>query len=131
MNRVKVFGLAAFALLLSSGLLFAHHGTASNYDSSKRVKVEGIVKEFWWRNPHAALFIDGESDAGTKGTFVLEMGAPAALINNYGYDRKTFQPGDQVIIHMWPSYATPTNGQLDQSRIWVNGKELQSKNGKG
>ena len=131
MNKLQAICLTTLALLVSSAPLIAHHGTASNYDQKKRVKVEGVVKEFWWRNPHAALFIEGESDTGTKGTFVLEMGAPAALINSYGYSRSTFKPGDHVVIHMWPSYATPTNGQLDQSRIWVNDKELLSKNGKG
>jgi Family of unknown function (DUF6152) len=109
MNKLQAICLTTLALLMSSAPLIAHHGTASNYDQKKRVKVEGVVKEFWWRNP----------------------GAPAALINSYGYSRSTFKPGDHVVIHMWPSYATPTNGQLDQSRIWVNGKELLSKNGKG
>lgn len=130
-TAAKIMAVAALLLSIVSSPLPAHHGTASNYDQKNLVKVVGVVKEFWWRNPHAALFIDGESETGIKGTFVLEMGAPAALINNYGYSRSTFKPGDNVIIHMWPSYATPTNGQLDQSRIWVNGQELTSKNGRG
>ena len=121
---------AAVALAAISGLAAAHHGTAPNYDQHKAVKIDGMVKEFWWRNPHSALFIDGKSDAGTQGTFVLEMGAPAALINQYGIPRTTFKPGDHVVIQMHPSFTTPTNGEAMQDRFWVNGKEFVSSRGK-
>ena len=130
MDRLTFSGWLACALLALPALLFAHHGTAPNYDHKKAVKIEGVVKEFWWRNPHSALFIEGTSSTGTKGTFVLELGAPSALLNNYGYGKKTFQPGDKVIIQMNPSFTTPTNGQAMQGHFWVNGKEFKSKNGK-
>jgi hypothetical protein len=125
MNRVKISGLAALALLALSSSGFAHHGTAGNYDQTKVVKVDGVVKEFWWRNPHSALFIDGKSDAGTQGTYVLEMGAPKALVD-LGYTRTTFKPGDHVVVRMHPSFGHPENGEMMQEQYWVNGKELHS-----
>ncbi len=129
MNRVKVSIWAAFAFLALSSSLFAHHGTAPNYDQKKVVKVTGVVREFWWRNPHSSLFIEGEGDDGTKGTFVMEMGAPAALAG-MGYNRKIFKPGDHVVVTMWPSYTTPTNGQFMHSHFVNEGKEFHSTTGK-
>jgi hypothetical protein len=126
MTKHLLFATVALSVVAPS---WPHHGTAPNYDHKKVVKVEGVVKEFWWRNPHSTLFVDGTSAAGAKGTFVLEMGAPKALAD-FGYNRKTFQAGDKVVITMWPSYATPTNGQFMHGRFNVNGKELRSANGK-
>ena len=116
------------ALLMSSAV--AHHGTAPYYDHEKSVKVTGVVTKFAWRNPHSTLMIEGKSDTGVGGIFTLEMGAPSALVNNYGIFRKTFKPGDQVEITMWPSYTSPTFGQLKQGHFWVNGEEFHSLNGK-
>lgn len=117
-------------MLALSAPVFAHHGTAGVYDQKKAVQVEGVVTEFSWRNPHSALFIDGKSDAGATGSFILEMGAPSALLNAYGIPKTTFKPGDRVIINMHPSYSNPNSGQAMQSHFWVNDKEFRSANGK-
>lgn len=123
----KTLGIS---LLLLVHIAIAHHGTAPYYDHDKTVRITGVVKEFRWRNPHSALYIDGESETGVMGTFILEMGAPSALVNNYGINRKTFQPGDQVEVTMWPSYTAETFGQLMQGSFQVNGVEFRSLNGK-
>ena len=46
MNKIRVSGLAAFALLILGVPVFGHHGTAVSYDQDKVVTVKGIVKEF-------------------------------------------------------------------------------------
>lgn len=120
----------AVLLVLLMGTASAHHGTAPYYDHEKSVTITGVVRQFTWRNPHSALLIDGESDTGVKGTFTLEMGAPSALVNNYGIYRKTFNPGDEVRVTMWPSYTSPNFGQLKQGNFTVNGEEFHSLNGK-
>jgi hypothetical protein len=130
MRKTNVSGLAVLVLLAFSAQLRAHHGQAGVYDEKKIVKVEGVVKQFSWRNPHSAVFIEGSSDVGEKGTFILEIGAPAALLNDYGMTKKTFQPGDRVVISMHPSFANPTSGKGMQNHFFVNGVEFLSKNGR-
>ena len=130
MHTIPTASAAALVLLAVSAPLRAHHGQAGVYDEKKVVKVEGVIKEFAWRNPHSAVFVDGSSDAGAKGMFILEIGAPAALLNDYGMTKKTFQPGDHVVILMHPSFTNPTSGKGLQNHFWVNGVEFISKNGR-
>jgi hypothetical protein len=124
-SKMSFGKLTALALLVPCAPLFAHHGTAGSYDQNKVVKVQGVVKEFWWRNPHSALFVDGKDDAGKQATYALEMGSPQTLVK-FGYNRTTFKPGDQVVISMHPSFSNPANGELLSGHFWVNGKELHS-----
>ena len=63
--------IAAIALALSAGLHpvpgLAHHGTNISYDRTTTVTMKGTVAEFWYRNPHPALFIN-VTDQGGKAT---------------------------------------------------------------
>jgi hypothetical protein len=123
--KLKVFGLAALALLVTSSPLFAHHGTSGSYDQKIVVTVTGVVKEFRWRNPHSALFIVGKDPSGNEVTYVLEMGSPNTLVNS-GLTRKLIKVGDTVVIKMHPSYRTPTSGEsLARNGFLLNGKEIK------
>ena len=120
MNRVKVSGLLAMVLLALP--LFAHHGTATSFDTKKVVKMAGLVKEFRWRNPHAELIFDGKDDAGQPLTYSIEMGAPAQLAMD-GLTRNSFKPGDEVLVEAHPSFANAGVGET-AGKILVNGKEV-------
>ena len=128
MKMTKTSGLLALALLFPAASVLAHHGTATSYDQKKLVKVEGVVKEFHWRNPHAGLFLSGKDESGKDVTYSLEMGSPFVL-SNLGFSRNTFKPGDKVIAEMHPSYGSPTSGELFSGRVSVNGKAVSIKPG--
>lgn len=123
MSTMKILSLAAFVLLVPCGSVFAHHGTAGYYDQSKLVKVEGVVKEFHWRNPHSGLFVLGKDDSGNEVTYSLEMGSPAVLAK-FGFSRKTFKAGDHVVLEMHPSYGSPAAGELFSGKVWLNGNPI-------
>jgi hypothetical protein len=112
--------------LLAPGPLFAHHGTAGTYDETKVIKIQGVVKEFRWRNPHSSLFINAKDAAGNDVTYALEMGSPATLVKS-GYTRTTFKTGDRIAAQMYPSFTHPTNGYSPTSLpIVVNGKPVNA-----
>jgi hypothetical protein len=124
MSNMKASFLAALGLVVISVPSFGHHGTAVSYDQSKLVKVKGIVKEFSWRNPHTALFLEGKDDTGNVVTYSLEMGSPNVLAK-LGYTRYIMKPGDEVEMEMHPSFTTPTSGEADsRHNVVINGKEL-------
>ena len=127
MSRLKVSGLTALVLLFFWSAVFAHHGTAGFYDKKKLVKVQGVVKEFRWRNPHSGLFLTVKDASGKEQTYAIEMGSPAALSRS-GYSRYTFKPGDQVVAEVYPSYGSEITGEADSNRVWVNGKPAATKN---
>jgi hypothetical protein len=118
-------GLAALALMVASVPVVAHHGTAGSYDENRVVKLTGIIKEFRWRNPHSALFIEARDESGKLVTYALEMGSPNTLAR-LGYSRTTFKPGDAVVMEMHPSFTNPANGYSPASLpVVINGQPFK------
>ena len=118
----------AVAVIVAAGPMAVpasgHHGTAASYDSSKDVTITGTVTEFWWRNPHSALFIDATDDKGAHVAWSIEMSSPGVM-QRAGWTRRTFKAGDTVSIAVNPSRAgTPVGVCLNPCVVTLNGKPL-------
>ena len=98
MNRGVLMLCAGVLLLTGAGRVFAHHSFTAAYDSTKRVEVEGVVKEFVWRNPHSFLRIDVTTKDGATETWNLEWGSSNQLsAAKYPVTRTTIKAGDRII----------------------------------
>jgi hypothetical protein len=86
--------LLALALIAAAVPAAAHHAISAIYDSSKRVTVEGAVREFQFINPHPFLIIN-VSDSGKTLEWRLEMDNRFELIGE-GMNADTLKPGDRV-----------------------------------
>src|SRR5580704_5209531 len=115
--------LTVLALLALSSPVFAHHGTAGAYDEHTVAIVEGTVQQFFWRNPHSTLIVIGKDASGNQTTYYLQMGAPKALVDR-GFSRTTFKPGDVVKVRMHPALEHPTNGDMLEEAMVINGKKI-------
>ena len=91
------FGLAA-ALVMISGVTFAHHGSAVSYNLGKMVTMEGTVTEFQWRNPHVYILYDVKDDKGNVVNWGAETHSPVVCENDDGWTKNTLKPGDRVTI---------------------------------
>ena len=114
----------ALASLACVGLANAHHGTAINYDWDQTVPLEGIVTEFIFRNPHAALFLDVKQPDGTVINYAIELTSPVMMARSaYGWTRDTFKVGDLVLFPVHPSRTNqPVVAGLGQcEEVMVNG----------
>jgi len=122
--------LAGLAILFAGMMtvhVSGHHGTAASYDNSKKVTVTGRVTEFWWRNPHSALFIDVTDDKGAVVNWSVEMSSPGVL-TRAGWNRKMFVAGDTVSIVVNPSRAgTPVGVCLNPCTVTANGKAVSAR----
>lgn len=96
MKRRILLLFAGLALLAGSGRVFAHHSFAATYDSSQRIEVEGIVKEFVWRNPHSFMRVDVTDKDGVTKTWTLEWGSVNQLSKSQ-MTRTSLKPGDRVV----------------------------------
>jgi len=110
--------LAAAMLVAGSGLAFgdrSNHSTRSNrsfpsqYDTSRRVTVDGVVTTIDWRYPVAFLTIEGRGANGRLAEYHVELGSLPAL-EQKGWKRDTIKEGETVTIHGW--YA-----RADRNRI--------------
>jgi hypothetical protein len=66
----------ALAVLLGMTTAHAHHYGLASFDSSKPVRITGVLAKVEWTNPHARLFVDAKGTGGTTERWVAETGSP-------------------------------------------------------
>jgi hypothetical protein len=94
-----VLALAALVLVSGAGRLLAHHSFTAAYEAGKRVEMEGVVKEFVWRNPHSFVRIDVTTKDGKTELWNLEWGSSSQLsAAKYPVTRTTLKVGDRIIV---------------------------------
>ncbi len=98
---------AGVALLMTPVL--AHHASGPFYDPDKRVEIEGTVKRFVFKNPHAFLFVDVADAAGATVEWQIELGAPVSL-QRTGWTPETLPMGMVVKVSGQPSRAEGSTG---------------------
>ena len=116
-------GAVLAGLLMVCVPAFAHHGTGT-YDSTKSVTLSGLVTEFAFVNPHAALYFDVKDASGKVVNWAIEMNSPGVL-RAAGWTKATFKAGDQITITVRPARAGTPVGLINRSQpIIVNGKQV-------
>ena len=97
MKKPALFLVVAFALLLVSAPLSAHHGEA-NYDTDKVVSVKGTITDFQFINPHTLIMLDVKNDKGEIEKWSCEARSPGMLVRVGGWDKTTLKPGDVITV---------------------------------
>lgn len=93
-----VLMLVVLAVLVGARA-FAHHSFTAAYDNTKKIEVEGVVKEFMWRNPHSFIKIDVTAKDGTTQEWSLEWGSSTQLsASKYPVTRTTLRAGDRIVV---------------------------------
>ena len=88
---------AALVVLAASAPAVAHHAFAAEFDGSKPVTLKGTVTKMEWINPHAWLHVDVPGPDGKVVSWMVEGGAPNALLRR-GWNRNSVVPGTKVVI---------------------------------
>jgi hypothetical protein len=97
MARTILLIFASVVLITGADRLFAHHSFSATYDSESKVEIEGVVKEFVWRNPHSFMRLDVTDKSGEVKTWALEWGSTNDL-TQASITRTTLKPGDKLIV---------------------------------
>jgi Family of unknown function (DUF6152) len=128
-NHLSVCFPLAAALLMISGVTFAHHGSIVSYDINKIVSMEGTVTEFQWRNPHVYVMYDVRDAQGKVVNWGAETHSPIVCENQDGWSKSTLKPGDKITISVFPSKVGTARGLL--AKIVFNGKVIIDDTGRG
>ena len=114
--------MAALAVLALNAPLLAHHSVPVNYDSSRRITIEGTLTEIRWINPHSRFRLEVTKDDGSTEEWLAEMGAHNTMVRA-GFKTELFSIGDTLTIIGSPA-RRDTNGILLQWAILEDGTEL-------
>lgn len=94
---VRSFVVALTISVASVGPMLAHHSFAAEFDSSKPVKLSGVVTRVEWQNPHVWFYVDVKNDDGTVTNWAFSGGAPGQLMRR-GITKKVIAPGMAVVV---------------------------------
>ena len=75
----------------------AHHAFAAEYDAKKQVRLEGVVTEMEWINPHAWIHIDVTGPDGKVTSWMVEGGSPNILLRR-GFTKNTLEKGQKITV---------------------------------
>jgi hypothetical protein len=93
---VRVLASTLVGLLLSAGVLPAHHEILAKFDDGTPVTLSGVVTLVDWKNPHAHVFITVRT-GGEQGTWAIETESPIDLEDS-GWNRTSLKPGDRITV---------------------------------
>jgi len=106
---------------LTAGLIVtaaaqAHHSFTATYDETQEVRIEGTLRAFHFRNPHASVDIVAEDENGEMVRWTIEWGGAGQLAGQ-GVTRDSLKAGDHVIITGNPSRDSALNRLRMQSLL--------------
>jgi hypothetical protein len=99
---IRALIVAGIALALPGYALpaLAHHSYAE-FDTDKKLTLEGTVQEFQWTNPHSWMLVAVPNAKGQPETWAVELNS-VSLLAAKGWKPKTVVPGDKVAITFHP-----------------------------
>jgi hypothetical protein len=103
-------GLGIFAWLCTAPVL-GHHGFDTEYDAKKKVKLEGVVTQVAWTNPHMRVYIDVTGPDGKVVNWNLELTSPNR-IRRQGWGPRDLVPGEKVIFEGYGGKVIESRGSL-------------------
>lgn len=99
-------------------LMFAHHGTNISYDRTSPIAIKGVITEFWYRNPHPALFVDVTDKDGKTTRWTIEIAPTPYSLARAGWTKQraedALKPGTAVNVNIYPSRAGTPSGLLQK-----------------
>ena len=96
MKKIMAPWIGTIAVLASAGLLSAHHSLAQ-FDTTKAVRVKGVVVMFERINPHSIIFIDQKLADGETMRWAVDGPSVVQLVRK-GFDKTILKSGDTIEV---------------------------------
>ena len=102
MKRIRRILTLGFGVLFFGGPVQGHHSVALQFDMTREITISGRIVEMEWRNPHAWLHVEVESEAGNPELWRVEFGGANSLYRR-GWRRDDLPVGTEITVHGLPS----------------------------
>ena len=98
----------------------AHH-SASMFDFTKQITLDGTVKDFNWSNPHVSVDILADGKDGAPSTlWSIAASSPGVMIRS-GWSKDTLKAGDRITLEFNPLRDGGLGGNIKKATL-ANGK---------
>lgn len=111
--------VAAVGMLAAASPAVAHHAFSAEFDADMPVTLQGTVTRMEWVNPHAWIHIAVERDDGTTEAWMVEGGAPNALLRR-GFNKNSLPPGTVIMVEGY---------QAKDGAMRANGRDITFEDG--
>lgn len=114
---------AAAAAVLVAGAAGAHHSDSLYFVDDRSadggaIRIEGTISRVRWINPHTEFFVDVPSaNGGEPVVWAIETDSVNQL-RGLGWDEKTLEVGDQVVVVVSKSKFDDTAGRLRDMLVY-------------
>lgn len=89
--------LAMAALLLLSAPAFAHHAYTAEFDTTKPIKLTGVLTKVEWTNPHIWLYLDIKDENGKVTNWGFSA-SPPGMLTRRGITKTSLKLGEVLTI---------------------------------
>jgi hypothetical protein len=96
-SRLLKIVVSGGMLLAAVSPVAAHHSFSAEFDTNKKVTLEGTVVKLEWVNPHSWLDIDVPKPDGTVEHWRLEGGSPGVLLR-LGWNKNSLPAGTKIKV---------------------------------
>jgi Family of unknown function (DUF6152) len=105
--------LVAIVLAVAGADAIAHHSVAGEFTVTKTLKLNGVVSEVEWANPHIYIHLDVKDAAGAVTTWRLES-VPVGMMRKAGLSKALLLANGQTAsVDAYPARdGTPHLGYL-------------------
>jgi hypothetical protein len=86
---------ALFLALTSAAL--AHHAYTAEFDTTKPIKLSGVLTKVEWSNPHIWLYLDVKDDTGKVTNWGFSA-SPPGMLTRRGITKNSLKLGDVLTI---------------------------------
>ena len=100
--KLRILACAAI-IAISVVAAGAHHSISGPYDTNQQVKLEGVVSQFHFVNPHSYLTVEIKRGEAVE-QWRWEMDNRRELVQ-IGMTQETLKPGDRVVATGSPGRA--------------------------
>ena len=98
-SAIKLRGLLAIAasVLLAPLAIQAHHAYTAEFDTTKPVKLTGVLTKLEWSNPHIWIYLDVKDDKGNVTNWGFSA-SPPGMLTRRGITKTSLKQGDVLTI---------------------------------
>ena len=89
--------LAGVVVIAATAPVSGHHAFAAEFDSTKPIKLRGIVTKMEWINPHTWIHIEVKRPNGKVERWMIEGGPPNALYRR-GFNKDSLPEGTEIVV---------------------------------